>query len=168
MCNVFISSTLIDLDQVQLNNIASVLINIYKTKECWERFEKSNDLLMEMKNSGKIVGVISNFDPRLKDLLNDMELTAFDFILTSYEAGVEKPNPKIFDLALYETKKIITNEVILPHECLHIGNELVKDYQGARNVGWKSVLINSETHVQPQFKDIKELYDSLRNGPIDL
>ncbi|CAO1416453.1 unnamed protein product [Diamesa hyperborea] len=123
---------------------------------------------MEMKDSGKIVGVISNFDPRLKDLLNDMELQSFDFILTSYEAGVEKPNPKIFDLALYESKKIVKNEVILPHECLHIGNELVKDYQGARNVGWKSVLINSDTNVNPQYKDIKELYDSLRNGPIDL
>lgn len=120
-----------------------------------------------MKKSGKIIGVISNFDPRLKDLLKDMELRSFDFIISSYEAGVEKPNPKIFQEAINETKKI-TNEVILPHECLHIGNELVKDYQGARNVGWKSVLINSDSHVVPQFKDIKEFYDLLKKDPIDL
>ena len=122
---------------------------------------------MEMKKSGKIVGVISNFDPRLKDLLNDMDLKSFDFIITSYEAKIEKPNAKIFELARIETK-LITNEEILPHECLHIGNELVKDYQGARNIGWKSVLINSESHVSPQFKDIKEFYNMLEKGPICL
>lgn len=155
------------MDQVTLNKIAQVLINIYKTNECWGKFNKTDELLMELKNSGKILGVISNFDPRLKDLLNDMELKSFDFILTSYEAGMEKPNPKIFELALNETKKI-NNDEILPHECLHIGNELVKDYQAAKNVGWKSVLINSESHVNPQFKDIKEFYELLNKGPMDL
>ncbi|CAO1395428.1 unnamed protein product [Diamesa serratosioi] len=165
--NVFISSTSVDLDQVKLKNIASILINIYKTKECWEKFEKIDDLLMEMKKSGKIIGVISNFDPRLKELLNDMDLKSFDFIITSYESKVEKPNPKIFELARNEMQKI-ANEEILPHECLHIGNELVKDYQGARNIGWKSVLINSDCHVNSQFKDIKEFYTLLEKGPIAL
>ena len=110
--------------QVKLNSIASILINnilySYKTTE--------------LKNSSKIVGVISNFDLRLKDmdLLNDMELKSFDFILWLHT------KQDYIDLAIYETKKINTNEVIFPHEC-HIGNEFVKDYQGARNVGWKSI-----------------------------
>lgn len=58
----------------------------------------------------------------------------FDFLVSSEEAGVEKPNPTIFKLAL-EKLKVEANEVIM------IGDSKSKDYQGALDMGIRAYLV---------------------------
>ena len=50
----------------------------------------------------------------------------FDYIVTSEEAGCDKPNPKIFDLALQKIKPQGSNFWM-------IGDSLIKDLEGAKN-----------------------------------
>lgn len=154
--NVFANSSHEPIKKEIFMPIATKLFDQYKTKDCWEKFDKANELITALKDAGKIVGVISNFDPRLHDLINDMELPKLDFVITSYEAGVEKPNPLIFNEAIKAS-----NVRINPFEALHIGNELEKDFDGARVAEWSSILINSEAKMQPNFKDIKDFYKAV-------
>ena len=161
--NVFLNSSRETISKTKLEPIAMKLIDQYRTKECWGKFEKSNELIQALKDAGKTVGVISNFDPRLHDLIKDMALPKLDFVLTSYESGFEKPNPQIF----HQARKA-SNLNIKPCEAIHIGNELVKDFDGARGADWSAILINSDAKVQPNFKDIKDFWDAVTKREIML
>lgn len=101
------------------------------------------------------VGIISNFDPRLYQLLKLFSLDKiFAPIILSHEHQVSKPSQKIFNLALegYQQK---FGENIQPCEALHVGDNYELDYIGATTSEWKSCLI------QPKF-NILEIPESKR------
>lgn len=144
-----------------LETVALKLIHQYKTDECWGKFSKADQLITALKEAGKSVGVISNFDPRLHELIVNMKLPKLDFVLTSYEEGVAKPDREIFEKA-----RKISHLDIKPSEALHIGNELEKDFYGAKNAGWSAILISSTENVEPQFKDVEELWRTINSQKI--
>jgi REG-2-like HAD superfamily hydrolase len=150
--------------------VADRLIDIYETNEVWGKFERASELVKAIKKDGKIVGVISNFDPRLPTILRKMGLTDFDFVINSYEARCEKPDRKIFNLAL-ERATGFQIGLIYPSEALHIGNELDKDYEAAREAGWSSILINGEqknSEAEQCFKDMQELWIKINYEELNL
>lgn len=161
--SVLMQSSRVELDRQTLVRIASKLIQQFSTRECWGKFDKSNELIAALKDAGKTVGVISNFDPQLHAILRDMEVPQLDFVVTSYEAGVEKPKAEIFQRAIEAS-----GLAIKPNEALHIGNEIQKDFEGARNAGWSAILINSEAKIEPRFKDIQEFWDVITSREINL
>lgn len=161
--NVLMHSSREKIEANTLKPVAKKLIDQYKTRECWGKFPKSNELIESLKEAGKTVGVISNFDPRLHELLIDVNLPTFDFVATSYEAGFEKPNPKIFKYAAE-----LSCQTFDPHQALHIGNEEIKDFEGAKSAGWSSILINSEAETQPHFKNIEEFLKTITMKEIKL
>lgn len=63
-----------------------------------------------------------------------------DVLVTSEEAGVEKPNPRIFELCL---KKLELN----PSEVFYVGDSFKKDIIGASNVGIQSFWYNPKKIV---------------------
>ncbi|KAG5683616.1 hypothetical protein PVAND_012889 [Polypedilum vanderplanki] len=142
------------IDPKEFVKVAEKLIDLYETEKVYEKFEKANELINAIKKENKTVGVISNFDPRLTIILKRMKLMNFDFVITSYEARCEKPDRKIFNLAL-ERACGFQMGIVYPSEALHIGNEIVKDCEGALDAGWSSILINSEkqSNEVPCFKD---------------
>lgn len=150
------------IDPVKVDEIAGKLIEAYATDEFWGKFDKSDELIDELKSAGKCVGVISNYDPRLHHLLVNVQLTKFDFVITSYEVGVEKPNREIFEKAIKASG--VNCE---PHEALHVGNE-DKDCDGARGAGWSACLVNSDAESkQSQFKDIRDFYDRVKTKDVE-
>jgi len=79
------------------------------------------------------LGVLSNFDSRLYLVLKALNLDEFFSSITiSTEAGVAKPDPKIFTRALqnYECE---------PSQAWHIGDSLREDYQGAKAAGLRAI-----------------------------
>lgn len=161
--NVLMQSSREKIDSTLLEPVAMRLIEQYRTRECWEKFPKSNELIDALKEAGKTVGVISNFDPRLHDLLTDIDLPKFDFVTTSYEAGHEKPDPNIFK---YATK--LSSQNFEPHEALHIGNDVEKDFNGAKSAGWSAILVNSDANVQPHFNNIEEFWNAITSKELKL
>lgn len=119
--------------------IGDTLIDRYETSECWLKDPSADQLIDAIKSAGTSVGIISNFDPRLKYLVANMELPAFDFILASYEVGASKPDPKIFDLAV----RMCPQAIVDCKQALHIGNTATLDYLAAREADWHSVLITN-------------------------
>lgn len=87
------------------------------------------------------IGVISNFDHRLGQLLTNMKMNQyFDFIINSYDAGCEKPQKEIFTKAIESSNLLNLKET----ECLHIGDTPSIDYIGAKAAGWHAALIHAK------------------------
>lgn len=126
----------------ELRIVADHLIDRYETADCWQKVPKADELVEKIRENGIAVGIISNFDPRLKFIVENVQLPRFDFILASYEVGAAKPDPKIFDLAL----KMSPNGMVLSEEALHVGNTPALDYLGAKEAGWSSALIANGGH----------------------
>ncbi|KAF9410279.1 hypothetical protein HW555_010586 [Spodoptera exigua] len=150
--------------------VAHELIEEFRTDRCWQSASGGEKLMHHFKNLGIQIGVISNFDPRLNDILNNVSLKKyFDFIVTSYEIGYSKPDERIFKSAIGKCKVPVT-----PPEALHIGDDIVKDYQGARAAGWHAVLINpdldkgSEPLQHHVFKSLEELSNVIMEKKLKL
>jgi putative hydrolase of the HAD superfamily len=96
----------------------------------------AREVLAELKGKGYRVGVISNSDGRLEALLRDAGLAEpLDVIFDSQVVGVEKPDPRIFHLALERTG-------VAPHEAIYVGDFYSLDVVGARRAGLEAILLD--------------------------
>jgi putative hydrolase of the HAD superfamily len=69
-------------------------------RNLWSRVRPGTaEALEQLQGAGYRLGVISNADGRVEQLLDDVGLASyFDFILDSHLVGIEKPDPRIFRL----------------------------------------------------------------------
>lgn len=91
-----------------------------------------------------------------------------DMIITSYEAGQEKPNRLIYDVAARQAQQLLSNitSSIFPDNGvewtrIHVGDDAQKDYTGALDAGWHSLLIAREDATLAIPADTKRI-DSLQ------
>ncbi|KAI5640902.1 haloacid dehalogenase-like hydrolase domain-containing protein [Phthorimaea operculella] len=157
--------------QADIEVIATRLIDEFKTTKCWSQAEGGKNLIQLLRNKGiTSVGVISNFDPRLVDILKSVRIhDSFDFILTSYETGFSKPDERIFKKALEKC-----DLGVIPSESLHIGDDLAKDYDAAKSAGWHALIIsqNTKTEKPPAsdhvFNNLEEVIYAIENDKLKL
>lgn len=145
--------------------VSKQLIADFKTPTCWQVADGGVELVNLLKKCGTVVGVISNFDPRLHQILTNLSINkCFKFVLTSYEAGVCKPDGKIFTIAQAQY-----GSNILPRECLHIGDDLEKDYNAARATGWHALLVTSKSiKCVNSYSSLNELYKAIESNTVQL
>jgi len=90
----------------------------------------------QLKNFGYRLGVISNSDGSIAAAMKKFGLAKFfDCILDSRVVGVEKPNPKIFAMALQ-----LLN--LSAEKCVYVGDNYDRDVIGARGVGITPILLD--------------------------
>jgi len=100
--------------------------------------------LRSLRRWGKTLAVVSNWDPALPTLLAELGLAEFfAFILPSAEIGVEKPDGRIFSLALQRLG-------LEPQEVVHIGDSYEADVVGARAVGITPILLDRQDKARYQ------------------
>lgn len=162
------------IDEARVSRVADQLIEDYGTQDCWTKIDKADEIIEMIRAHGKRVGIISNFDPRLRDIIETMCLPRMDFVLTSYEAGVQKPSSRIFKLALSQCGTPVRSR-----EALHIGNTPKLDYIGAKQAGWASVLVNAgletgkevslDLNINPKhvFKNFKDFIHVLKTAELN-
>ncbi|MGI8819797.1 MAG: HAD-IA family hydrolase [Chthoniobacterales bacterium] len=94
----------------------------------WALFPEVFDLLEQLAGRYRL-GVISNFDGRLRMILEQLGISRFfpDVVISS-EVGADKPDPLIYRRALQLSG-------CASHEALHVGDDPVKDWQGAAAAG---------------------------------
>lgn len=135
-------------DSTNVEIIANKLINEYKSEDQWTCVDGSIKLIKLLRERNLVIGIISNFDPRLHEILHNIKIKQhFDFVLTSYEVGYCKPDVRIFECAI---KKCGID--IAPNMCLHIGDDMQKDYEGAIAAGWHGLLVNADEYEDGQNK----------------
>lgn len=91
----------------------------------------------------------------------------FDFVVFSQDYGFEKPDRRLFEIALRHAG-------CAPEELLHVGDSLSKDVAGAQGAGVRSVWLNRDglenaTAVRPEFEvrsltELLGLRSALPNG----
>ena len=78
------------------------LYDEFATLKPWKVFTDVSATLAELKNRKVRVAVVSNWDNRLRTLLESLELAnEFEVIIVSAEIGHTKPAPEIFQAAAY-------------------------------------------------------------------
>ena len=116
--------------------ISKSLIELYSTSKPHELIEGFEALASDIKSRNLRLGAITNGDSRRHLILDDLGVKHFfDFVLTSYEAGCQKPSRQIFQIVLKKYG-------LKPAEALHIGDGVTNDFLRARKAGWKSILVN--------------------------
>jgi putative hydrolase of the HAD superfamily len=90
--------------------------------------------LETLRARGVAMGVLSNWDGSLRNVLRELDLFSFfDFILISAEAGIQKPAREFFDLALQNVQAKYSG--LTAPDCYYIGDHYEGDIEGARNAG---------------------------------
>jgi len=112
------------------------LYDTFATQGAWKLYDDVLPTLDALRAQGLRLGVISNWDIRLPQLLDAVGLTPyFEAVLVSAEEGLEKPAAELFRRALQRFE-------IAPTQALHVGDSLEEDVRGARGVGLHAALID--------------------------
>lgn len=106
------------------------LRDYHRTDNLWEHVEPEVvPALAALRGRGLSLVVVSNANGRLRHLFDRVDLTKwFDHVLDSHEWGVEKPDPRLFQLALEQSRAD-------PATTVHVGDLYYVDVMGARNAG---------------------------------
>jgi putative hydrolase of the HAD superfamily len=108
----------------------------FRGREFWRVYDDVAPALTELKRRGLKLGVISNFDSRLYDVLRVCDLDRFfDSVHVSTRVGAAKPDAAIFRAAL-------NHYAIEAREAWHVGDSLRDDVEGASAIGVNAVLLD--------------------------
>jgi putative hydrolase of the HAD superfamily len=92
--------------------------------------------LRTLRERGLRLAIVSNWDSSLQSHCDDLGLTPlFETIVGSYAVGYEKPDPRIFQVALERMS-------LLPPQVVHVGDIYVSDVVGARRAGITPILLD--------------------------
>ena len=108
-------------------------------------FKNLHDFFDEIKNQGKTISILSNTGfikgtTMRKFLINENLDQFIDFHIYSDELKISKPNPLVFQ----EVKNLIKNQELNMNQILHIGDNPIADYKGAKDFGFSAHLLKHQ------------------------
>jgi len=99
-------------------------------------FPEAHSTIRRVKAAGLVVGVVSNSNGNAHALLKQAGLGAdLDFVIDSAVVGVEKPDPRIFELAVRQAG-------VAAHEAAYVGDLYSVDVLGSRAAGLRPILLD--------------------------
>ena len=112
------------------------LYEIFSRRENYGPYDDAMTTLAELRDRGIRLGLISNFEAWLEDLLDDLGLGEYlEVMVISGNEDFEKPHPAIYALALERAG-------LEAHRALHVGDSPVSDFSGAVGAGMQAVLLD--------------------------
>ena len=120
-------------------------------------------VLQTLHDKGVPIGIVSNASGQIEDTLRqsgicqvgDGPLAPVRFVVDSHIVGIQKPDPRIFHIALEMLPDIS------PSRIAYVGDSLIMDVQGSRNVGLVPVLVdpygNAEGHDVHRVASLQEV-----------
>jgi putative hydrolase of the HAD superfamily len=122
----------------------SELFSYFAQPQSWTLYPEVRETLSALKKRGVILGVISNFDSRLVNILDGLGTAQyFADIIISSRVGHAKPAREIFDAA-------VKQHGVAAEAALHVGDSSDNDVRGAINAGLKGVLVDRDGDNEPQ------------------
>ena len=104
--------------------------------DAWRVFPEVRSVLQTLRGRGLRLIVLSNWDERLGPLLDSFGFAGeFEFVLTSTEVGVPKPDRFFFEAAC-------TRLGVAPSAILHVGDSWREDVAGALGAGWRALWLD--------------------------
>ena len=103
----------------------------------WRVFKDTKEVLPELKKNYNLY-LLSNHVPEAREIIEKLKLAEyFDKMIFSSEYEYEKPHVKIFNYAIEECDAQPENSVM-------IGDNLLADIMGAKQIGMNAVLVRKE------------------------
>lgn len=123
------------LSEFDRDNFFEIAYEHFAESGVWELYPEVPGVLEQLRSRFQLA-VISNFDGRLRFILEHLGIsTFFAHIFISSEIGADKPDPEIFRRAL----KLID---LKPNEVLHVGDDPERDWEAASAAGLSVVRLN--------------------------
>lgn len=123
------------------NDYFEELYNHFSRGDVWKLPTGSYEVLRHLKDAGVKLAVVSNFDNRLRPILEELNVAnLFNAIIISSEVGYEKPAPQIFETALDQLG-------VDASKAIHVGDDARNDKIGANALGIDSWLWGKEVHT---------------------
>jgi putative hydrolase of the HAD superfamily len=119
-------------------------------------FDDVTPALTELKGRGLILGLISNVEQDMANTFNKLDLNKWlEIVVTSQDAGANKPQPEIFQEAIRQAR-------VQPTDALYVGDQYKVDIIGAIGAGMKGILIDRADYYQditdcPRIRSLTEL-----------
>lgn len=124
------------LPEEQVPAVARELFERFSRPAGFALFPHALELCEHVRARGLVLGLVSNWSPRLLPLLEALGVAErVDFVLCSAVERVEKPDPELFERALRRAG-------VAAHEALHAGDDLGHDVFGAQRAGLRAVLVD--------------------------
>ena len=104
--------------------------------EVFQLYDDVLPCLETLRENGFRLAVVSNWDNSLHRTLRMFGLTDyFEHVVASLEEGVEKPDPRLFQIALDRMG-------VQAAQALHVGDSPIDDWQGATDAGMRALVID--------------------------
>ncbi|WP_027380058.1 HAD family hydrolase [Chryseobacterium daeguense] len=145
---LILNSLQVDIKQINkeiLNEFYQKSENLFLEYSPVVIFKDVHDFFDEIKNQGKTINILSNTGfikgkTMRKFLINENLDQYIDFHIYSDEINCSKPNPRIFQ----EVKNLIKNQDLDLKQILHIGDNPIADYKGAKDFGFNAHLLKHQ------------------------
>jgi putative hydrolase of the HAD superfamily len=122
-----------------LNDVLAIATGIterFQRAEFEMLFDDVEPTLDRLAAKGVQLGIVSNFSSNLENVLHQLGIHRyFSFIVVSAIVNLEKPDPKIFDLAL-RTGNCVREDFV------YIGDSIFHDIDGAHTAGLDAILLD--------------------------
>jgi putative hydrolase of the HAD superfamily len=127
---------LADLGIADGNGLIDVVYREFTDLGNYAVFTDVPPVLERLRAEGMVLGVVSNFEAWLEELLESLDVrSAFPVRVISGVEGVEKPDPRIFELAMARAG-------VGPHASVYVGDNPELDVEPAAALGMFPVLID--------------------------
>jgi len=127
--------------QEEVTELATDIYSEFGQADRWQPYPDVVPALTKLFEAGYKIGLVSNWDTRLTSLSIDTGLSKYlDFVISSANVGLLKPQPQIFELALERAG-------VGAAEAMHVGDHYYADIMGARSVGITPVLLDRKGTV---------------------
>lgn len=141
-------------------SLVEQLYATFSSTSSYRLFDDVLPTLRELNEIGFRLGLISNFEEWLEEMLVELEVGhLFDVSIISGLEGMEKPDPEIY-------RRAVTKAGVDPARSVHIGDSPANDVEPAREVGIMPVLLdryNRYPDLQPRVRTLEELPALLRS-----
>lgn len=123
-------------------------------------FDDVAPALTDLKERGLVLGLISNVEQDINDTLTRLGLLSWlKIVVTSQDAGANKPQPEIFQEALRRAE-------VSPAEAIYVGDQYQVDVIGATGAGLKGILLDRHGYYEeitacPRMRTLNELTEYL-------
>lgn len=123
-------------DVVEFEPCFAELYEIYGSPAGWTLDAEAPDLLKTLAGHGMQLGVASNFDRRLLDLVGAIpELKPLQHVIVSSKVGHRKPSRPFFDAMIAASQTARENTLL-------VGDDFENDFRGALDAGLQAVLLD--------------------------
>jgi putative hydrolase of the HAD superfamily len=138
------------------------IYHAFATAGAWRVFPDVLPALKLLQGKGLQLGIVSNFDERLFSIVNALGLQKhFRLVLPSTDAGVAKPDRRIFLKALRRLGA-------RPTQALYVGDDPEADAAGAQAAGMQWLLVDREKRLPASdgvIHSLAEIQDRIEDQP---